>query len=457
MEMQPRERALLDAVPSFCRFLTLWELDRLIRRLAARPGVTAHTIGRTVMDEPIAMLEVGTGPRTGVIVGVPHSDEPLGSLVALHLLRWLTDHPEADAFGWRWLIVPVLERSGMRLNEGWFNNLDSFDAMAKTYFREPVEDQYEWSFPIAYEDYEWHRSRPETLAVKTLLERERPTLLFGLHHSGFLDAYYYFSDELGAVYSPLRALAERLRIPLSAHAPDVPFGVAFAPGFYRMYGSRDYIDYYKEEDPAALRLLKRGACSDEWYQNEIGGFSFNCEVPMYRSPKLADLRSSGRPWRSVLGARIERQRQMAAYTAQLLSMLEPYEAYADPVLYRVARKHVANAKSALEVEERGLQRAKERVATRAERFENGTLSDLFDLFFLGQVWRVAESVCLMGGPKSVCRLMDQTDLEIRTRAKHIRDRGGFYQIPIRSAIALQLGSLLIIARALGEKERDKSA
>jgi trimethylamine-N-oxide reductase (cytochrome c) len=61
-----------------------------------------------------------------------------------------------------------------------------------------------------------------------------------------------------------------------------------------MYGLRDYIDYYKKTDPEALRTLERGACSDEWYQNEIGGFSFNCEVPMYRSQNISDKTPSGK-------------------------------------------------------------------------------------------------------------------------------------------------------------------
>jgi hypothetical protein len=134
-----------------------------------------------------------------------------------------------------------------------------------------------------------------------------------------------------------------------------------------------------------------------------------------------------------------------------MKILKNYEDIADPLFFDVAEKHVLNAQNSLNHEKRLLNHNKEKKITKAEVFENEVISDLFDLFFLGQIWRVAESICIKGGTPKVCQIMDKIDIEIKSLAKNIQDRGLFYQIPIRNSVKLQLGSLLIIADAIKDK------
>ncbi len=439
---------ILSDIPTYSRFLTVDEIDSLVDLIASKPGVSRRVIGNTVSHEPLTLLEIGKGEKTALIIGVPHSDEPLGSLLVTFFARWLALHPEVNSFGWRWLFIPILERRGMRLNEGWFSIPDSFAAMAKSSFREPTEDQYEWTFPIEYDDYQWTKARPETLAIKKVLEEEKPDLLCGLHHCGFNNAYYYFSEDMPEVYPKLKKFAANLRMPLSNTAPDVPFGKLLSPGFYHMYGLKDYLEYYKKKDPARLITIQRGACSDEWYQNEIGGFSFNCEVPMYLSPVLRDSSPSTKTYRQIVEERLVKKKTRVKYSARLLNKLQEYSGIADEVLYHAAERHVANAQASLEHEKRMKEAAEERIATKAEVFENEVLVDLFDLFFLGQVWRVAESICVKGGAPRICQLMESADLETKSLAKSIETRGGFYRVPLRTSVKMQLGSILIIADTL---------
>jgi hypothetical protein len=438
-------------IPSYSRFLTVNEIDDLVKLIIEIPGVNHSIIGKTISDEPLMMLDIGSGKKTAMIIGVPHSDEPLGSLVTTFFARWLATHPELDSFGWRWLIIPILERRGMRLNEGWFSMPDSFAALVKSNFREATEDQYEWTFPISYEEYHWEKSRPETLAVTRVLEKEKPDLLCGLHHCGFNNAYYYLSEELSEVYPRLHKLAASVRMPLADTSPDVPFGKMLAPGFYQMYGLKDYLKYYREKDPQVLSTLKRGACSDEWYRSAIGGFSFNCEVPLYLSAKLQDKRPSPKEYTPVMEQRFLRKQNRVVYSAKIMQLLKEYVHLADPLLYDVAEKHVANAQASLEHEQRALETVKERIITNAEVFENEVLTDLFDLFFLGIIWRVAESICVKGGSPKICRLMDSADLEIKALAKSVHERGGFYQLPIRNSVKMQVGSILIIAEEVNKR------
>ncbi len=442
---------ILKDIPTYSRFLTVSEIDSLVNLIRAMPGVKESTIGRTINDEPLLMLTIGKGDKTALIIGVPHSDEPLGSLVVTFFARWLAKHPEGDELGWRWLFIPILERQGMRLNEGWFNMPESFAAMAKSTFREPTEDQYEWTFPINYNDYQWTKSRPETLAVKEVLEKEKPDLLCGLHHSGFTNAYYYLSEDFPEVYPKLKKFANSLQIPLSDTSPDVPFGRSLSPGFYQMYGLKDYLDYYSKKDPMALQTIRRGACSDEWYQNEIGGFSFNCEVPMYLTPKLKNRNPSKTSYKKMLEEKYKRKRSRVDYSLRLLDKLKNYSDMADSLLFISAEKHIDNARASLKHEKRLLLKAKDKPITKAEKFENDVLEDLFDLFFLGQIWRVAESICIKGSAPKACNLMEVADLEIKSLAKSVQERGAFYHIPIRSSVRMQLGSIIIIAEEIKKK------
>jgi len=435
-------------IPTYSRFLKVDEIDKLVNLTASFSNVKKEVIGKTLENENLISIEIGEADKTALIIGVPHSDEPLGSLVITFFSRWLALNEKTNFFNWRWIFIPILERRGMRLNEGWFNMPDSFAALAKSNFREPTEDQYEWSFPIKYEDYEWTKSRPETIAIKNLIKKEKPDLLCNLHHCGFHNAYYYLSDDLPKVYPELIRLAKSVRIPLSDSAPDVPFGEMFYPGFYKMYGLKEYIDYFTKKDPDSLLTLKRGACSDEWYKKKLGGFSFNCEVPMYLSSKLQDKKISNKNYKYVLNRQYLKKINRLNYSLSIFDILKKYENIADPLLFDVVEKHMINAQDSLAHEKRISDKIKNKKISKSEVFEIEVISDLFDLFFLGQIWRVAESICVKGGTPQICQLMEKIDIEIKSLSKSIYKRGMFYQIPIRNSVKLQLGSLLIIANAI---------
>ncbi len=449
--MKQKYNDIFRDIPTYTRFLKVDEVDNLVSSIIKLPHVRHECIGKTITNESLNLIEIGSGDKTALIMGVPHSDEPLGSLVVTFFARWLALHPEKDFFGWRWLFIPILERRGMRLNEGWFTLSHSFADMAKQNFREPTEDQYEWTFPIEYEDYTWLKSRPETMLVKKVIEKEKPDLLCNLHHSGFHNAYFYVSEHIPAIYGDLKKLARSCRIPLSDTAPDVPFGTMFEPGFYQMYGLKEYIDYYKNKDPMVLTTIKRGACSDEWYKQKIGGFSFNCEVPMFLSAKLQDKKPSGETKKSIMKEKYLRNKNRLRYSQSMFNQIKDHAELADSLLLDVAEKHLLNAQHAIDHDKRLLDKIDESIVINAEWFEHVVLADIFDLFFLGQIWRVAESICVKGGNPKICQVMDAADIEIKTLGKRVQQRGDFYQLPIRNSVKMQLGSILIIAEYLNQK------
>jgi len=441
-------KEILREVPAYRRFLKLSEIDSLTAKFERDSSIEKRTIGQTVEKEPINMYVLGSGKKTAMIIGVPHSDEPLGSLVTTHFIQWMMTHPEADFFQWRWLIIPVLERRGMRMNEGWFNDFSSLVSMAKSHFREPVEDQYEWTFPFKYKNYQWTYSRPEADAVKEVLKSEKPDLLCGLHHAGFYNTYYYFSRDLPEAYLRLRELAKTLKLPFSEQAADVPFGKVLAPGFYQMYGLKDYFDYYSKNEPENLSRLKRGACSDEWYEDTIGGFSFNCEVPLFQSSVKKDNEASKRNLKDLLENKKRKNLVNMQYYEELLSKLEPFFAFSNPLLLNSVLKSVADAKLLLEDSASKKKPVEDRKATNFEVFENDVMADISDLLLLGQIWRVAKYIFSKTRETQTMSLMKTVDQKMGALAESVSRRGRFVPMPIQKLVKIQLGSILIIADVL---------
>jgi hypothetical protein len=439
---------ILREVPDYRRFLRVNEIEALAGNFRQYLSIEERIIGKTAEEKPLRMYSIGNGEKTALLIGVPHSDEPLGSLVTTYFIEWMAKHPEAGFFNWRWLIIPMLEQRGMRMNEGWFSSIDSLVDTAKSYFREPTENQYEWTFPFKYKNYVWVHPRPESNAVKEVLKDEKPELLCNLHHCGFYNTYFYFSRDLPEAYPRLRELCDNVGLPLSTSNPDVPFGKVLAPGFYQMYGLRDYIDYYAQNEPENLLTMRRGSTSDEWYQDRIGGFSFNCEVPLLESSIKKDKRTSNHKLQDLLEKRRERKEATVQYCIKVLTKLEPYFCLSDPVVLGSVLKHVANAKLELESLFARIQAAGNRNATNFEVFDNSLMVDVANLLLLGQIWRVTETIRRNKRKSSATKIALETDRKVLALAENINCQGKFVPISLQKLAKMQLGSILIISDVL---------
>ena len=443
---------ILREVPNYSRFLMVNEIEEFAVNFSQYSSVEKRTIGKTAENKPLKMYTMGSGEKTGLIVGVPHSDEPLGSLVTIHFIDWMVKHPEVDFFGWRWLIIPVLEQRGMRMNEGWFGSWGSLVDTAKYYFREPTENQYEWTFPFEYKNYKWTHSRPESNAVKEIIKNEKPDLLCNLHHCGFYDTYFYFSMDLPEAYPRLRELSRNLGLPLSTSNPDVPFGKVLTPGFYQMYGLRDYIDYYTRHEPENLLTMRRGSTSDELYQDTIGGFSFNCEVPLLKSSIRKDDKISNHKLRDLLEKRREKRATTINYCLDVLTELEPFFCLSNPVLLGSVLKHVASAKLESESAKAKINAAGNRDATNFEVFENSLMVDVANLLLLGQIWRVTETIHRNQRKSFAKEITSKINRKIIALGDIISYQGKFVPISLQKLVKMQLGSILIISDVLSNEQ-----
>lgn len=442
---------IIEQVPNYLRFLKIKEIENITNTFKKFMNIDEAIIGKTAENKPLRMFTLGNGKKKALIIGVPHSDEPLGSLVALHLINWMARNPQADFFNWRWLIIPILEQRGMAMNQGWFNNHGSLEKTAKFYYREPTEDQYEWTFPFEYRDYKWVHPRPESNAIKEVLQKEKPDLLCNLHHCGFYNTYFYFSKDLPAAYPRLKKLSNLLDLPLSNSNPDISFSRIFSPGFYQMYGVKDYIDYYKMHKPERLLTMRRGASSDEWYLDAVGGFSFNCEVPLFNSTINRDNQSSNVKLKKLLKKSEIKKSDNFYYCIDLLKKIEPFFPLANSLLLNSVLKTLANTKISLYFTVLKIQSIKDRYATNFELYENGIMVDIENLLILGQIWRIIKNISEFRKNNEILSLLKQVNKMILLLVKDISLAGKFEPIPLQRLIKMQLGSILIIADILAKK------
>ena len=83
--------AELESVPEIEVFSTADELVDGLRALAERyPGVTSlRRVGTSRLGDPLLCLTIGASDDNALVFGLPHPNEPIGGLSALHLARRL--------------------------------------------------------------------------------------------------------------------------------------------------------------------------------------------------------------------------------------------------------------------------------------------------------------------------------------------------------------------------------
>ncbi|WP_460810255.1 M14 family zinc carboxypeptidase [Microlunatus endophyticus] len=174
-----------DRLPEVDGFLPV---DDLIARFDALADSSAGRVirsraGTSRLGEPIHSYTVGDGPRTALIVGGVHPNEPIGSWTALWLAEAAAAKEEPVAsLGYRWCIVPTIDPDGARLNESWFANPADRIGYGRGFYRPAPDGQAEWTFPTNYKNAYFDRVLPETLAFMRLIDDLRPDLLVSLHN-----------------------------------------------------------------------------------------------------------------------------------------------------------------------------------------------------------------------------------------------------------------------------------
>jgi Zinc carboxypeptidase len=432
-------------VPDHCEFLTLAELAERTRALVADfPGqARREVVGESAEGRPIELVTIGHGRHPVLLVGVPHPNEPIGTLTLDFLCRLLCEDAALRArLDVTLHVVPVADPDGFVLNEGWFKGTFAPARYAREFYRPPHREQVEWSFPVVYKTLRFTTPSPETATVMRVMQRIRPRFFYSLHNAGFCGVYFYVSGERPGLFAALHRLAADLGLPLHRGEPEVPYLRTLAPAVYALFGIRDTYEYMAAslgEDPAPL--IEAGTCSEDWLGTICDAYSLVCELPYYTAPGLTDTTPTGRPRRAVTLEGIARAEGLHAESAAAFAALGAR--VPDHRLARSVVDYLAKTPKRLAAERAhaaGPDFARE--ATRAEALDAITCRAFDHLPYLGEVRRLAVMLGEHGLAEGLGTRLDALAAEVARESD-------LQVLPLRPLVAMQAGAgLLALAAAV---------
>jgi len=426
-------------VPDQREFLTLEELRASSRRLVAEfPGVARlETVGASAEGRPIELLTIGQGRTPALFLGVPHPNEPIGTLTLEFLCRLLCEDAELRArLDATVYAIKVADPDGLVLNEGWFKGAFSPLRYALDYYRPPHREQVEWSFPVEYRTLRFTTPSPETASVMRVMERVRPRFFYSLHNAGFCGVYFYVSHERPALFAALHRLVASQGLPLHRGEPEVPYLRTLAPAIYALFGIDETYEFMARtlgEDPAPL--IEAGTSSDDWLRRVSDAFSLVCELPYYTAPGLEDTGPAGMSRGAAVLGGLARAEALRAECARAFGALRGR--VPEHRLTRSVADYLAKTPKRLAAERahaQGPDYARE--ATRAEALDATTCRAFSHMLYLGEVYRLAEMV----GER---RLADALRDRLVVIGGEVESESALRVLPLRPLVCVQAGAGLL--------------
>lgn len=437
---------LLGRLPDWREFPTLAELTTSSAALAAEfPGlVRREVIGQSAEGRPIELLIIGHGRHPALLVGVPHPNEPIGTLTLEFLCRLLCEAPDVRAqLDVTLYVIKVADPDGLVLNEGWFKGAFSPARYALNYYRPPHREQVEWGFPVDYKTLRFTTPTPEAAAVMRAMERARPRFFYSLHNAAFCGVYFYASHRIPALFRAFAALVAAHELALHQGEPEVPYLRALAPGVYAQFGIAETYEYLARTlggDPAAH--IDAGTSSDDWLKRVCDAFALVCELPYYTATGLADATPAGTSRREALRAGLAREEALLAECASAFEAIAgrvPDHRLTRSVADYLRRAPVHLAADRAEIE----QPEYAREATRAEALDATVCKPFYRVLYLGEVFRLAE----MAGAGA---LAERLRARIEALAAEMARESELRVLPLRPLVAVQAGAGLLALSALAE-------
>lgn len=430
---------LLARVPDHREFFGFEELRTRARDLcAAFPGVARmEQVGLSAEGRPIEMVSVGHGRIPVLLLGVPHPNEPIGTLTIDFLLRLLCEDDDLRArLDVTLHAVPVADPDGLVLNEGWFKGTFSPLRYALDFYRPPHREQVEWSFPVLYKTLRWTTPTPETATVMRVMERLRPKVYYSLHNAGFCGVYFYVSDGRPELYGPFHELVASQGLPLHRGEPEVPYLRTLAPAIYGLFGISDTYDYLERtlgEDPATI--IEAGTCGDDWIRRVVDAYSLVCELPYYTAPALDDPSPAGCTRRDAVIRGVESglalHGELERFVAALGGRAPDHRLTRSVADYvRKLPKRLAAQRAEAETP------AYAREATRAEAMDATTCAAFYHLLYMGEVHRLARMV-------GDAPLAEAVHARLATLAAEVERESALRVLPLRPLVAVQAGAGLL--------------
>ncbi|MBK1783202.1 M14 family zinc carboxypeptidase [Prauserella cavernicola] len=450
----------IDEVPEFGAFAGVDELHRRLRAVAsAYPEITSlRRVGTSRQGEPLLCLSLDGDADLPValVFGLPHPNEPIGGLTALHLAeRLCADAGLRERLGHRWEIITCIDPDGLRLNEGWLAGPFTRQHYARNFYRPAGGDQVEWTFPLDYKDAYFDAALPETQALMRLIDQHRPSLVCSLHNSELGGVYYYLNRAEPALYPVLQQIPEALGLPLDRGEPEGPHLDRLADAIFRGSSIRRAVDRIIAEGGT---WPGRSGDNTASYAQRYGSLTLISELPHWQDPATADETPSAVSYASALARKGRDLAELQAVLRHGLDAVEGFLMAPDSPFWRATRFFTAYLSGAAESAQlRGEAAEARRPATVAEVASLEGDVHCFRLRYAGILLRALDGELAVGNVRASVRQARDTVSEHYERwLAEDAAVEGYEVIPIRSLVATQYAATIAAAEHLTRSERPAS-
>jgi hypothetical protein len=449
----PRYQDVIAGVPAYDRYLTLEEVEASTDQLlAAHPEVEAWPAGTSRGGHGLRCLEIGDGPLRAALIGVPHPEEHVGSLVLEYLLPLLVETDLAERLGFRFSVIRAIDPDGMRLNERWFGEPLDIAGFLLRQYRPAFVDQFEWTFPIEYRNYAFTKPLPEARAVMAVVDRAPLDLYVSLHNAYGSGGYFYVSHDIPELNDDLAAVLAAAGLPAHCGEPEMPYLKAFRDGIFEAFDLRDDYEYFERYGVEPAAAIQGGTSSDSYAQGVWDCFGLTAEVPYFTSPKAGDTSPGGISRGEAVLRGIEMEREHATWLHERY-VEAAAELTGESPWQRALHAYLAGVNDDL--------RAQAEMATKESQFaEEATVAQLFSSLYLRELDVLSRYGHLAGmataGPPdndALAVIGAAAEDTVRSRVSQLTVAGGIVATPVRTLVQAQLAALLCTLDAVREHYR----
>lgn len=449
---------LMANVPDYDYFYTLQEFDDSSRAIAERfpEVVSISSIGTSREGRDILCLKIGDGPNNALLMGCPHPNEPIGSMMLEYLVQQLAENEEVRiAFPYTFHIIKVWDVDGYVRNEGWLKGPYTITNYTRHMYRPAGYEQVDWTFPIEYKKYRFDKSIPETLAVKKLIDEIKPQFIYSLHNSGFGGVYWYMTEEMPEVYSALHEIPGKNGLPLSLGEAESEASTVFDKAMFQSLGLRNNYDYNERFQGESYE--PKFTCGDNsagYALNHYGSFTFLTELPYFYDSRVEDETPLDLIRKDCIVKSREVTRKMTDELLEILADSKPYLGD-NPFARTVANFNRAASDS----------QVNDSALDTPEYQRKVTVAESLDINYVSRFYKLTSYGMLVQAHEYAIRNLEkesgnETALEVLKRnlrraeeafgriAAYLEENLNYRVVPIKNMISVQLESGLIVMNEL---------
>jgi hypothetical protein len=286
--MQEEEiSGLINLIP--LNYIEYFNYQELISRMDKRSVFEKKHLGYSTQQTEIFGYTMGKGPIKVLIYGLPHSDEPIGTMTIDALSELVSNNRELEN-DFTFFFIPCIDPDGLYLNRGWLKGPFNQKKFFLNRYHRPDKEDIDWSFPINTKNYSYSTTMNETNILRKIIDSYKPELFVTLHSIQFSGIHFYFSNNYVTLFDKIESFVEKSSIPLQKGTPFfIEDGWTYRPGFYRIYTTKEMISDYIREG-IDISTLRRGEFSAGYYLEQFPkGIVLVPEVPLYHDLELNNL------------------------------------------------------------------------------------------------------------------------------------------------------------------------